>query len=173
MELRVPYKKPETKESIQVKLRTAHFSLGKEDDGKQTMSQQQFTAMKSNAPTSHQTTALALRQSHFVLGTDKQSRHSGYLQDYPKFNTSQQAVLSKETMAELRATHYKLGSGYSNYTTVAKADYGPKNVGVKHQKERQVDAALLRQHNFPMGMDKPGFVTQTGATYVGYKPQNL
>ena len=173
MELRVPYKMPETKQNIQVKLRTAHFTLGKEDDRAQTMSQRQYPAFQSQAPTSHQTTALALRQSHFVLGTDKAIRHTGYLQDYPKFNSSQQAVLSKETMADLRSTHYKLGSGYSNYTSVAKADYGPKNVGVKPLKERQVDAALLREHNFQMGIDKSGFVTQSGATFVGYKPQHM
>ncbi|KRX03844.1 Cyclic nucleotide-binding protein [Pseudocohnilembus persalinus] len=149
-------------------LRSSHIVLGKENPQFQTVQQKDFTR-KANI---YEPKTKDLQSSHFSLGNQNDPMCS----TNDIFHTQQPIIpnpLAKETMDDLRSSHFKMGQEPINYQSEFSGNFKKNN---DNRQQGTVSTAQLQQNHFALGDPQAKNTYQTVYSKTMQKPdasQNL
>jgi hypothetical protein len=81
----------------------------------------------------------------------------------------EKAALNKETLNELRSSHYALGKYPKQMQTMNQRNYYPKSEEMKHNLPDTGFINLMKGHHFNMGTAIPPYVSVNGMTYTAHE----
>jgi hypothetical protein len=152
-------------------LRKAHFLMGSKAEDPATtyktdylLHQPEGGEKGSNGGTK---VVLAPRASHFSLGAGKEGKvNSSYSQDYAA-KTAEKVALSRQTLADIRATHYALGHNALDYCSIQKRDYAPPQHEAKYAADSKEMTIKMRKHAHSFGTTAVPYQSATAAAFAG------
>lgn len=159
------YTTQQNRETYGRDVKSTHFRIGSNVDPSVTTyacDYRQFGI--DSAPTGGQVPKAADR-GRLVFGGDRLQSDSSYRVDYPP-KQGEHASLNKDTLTDLRATHYALGSDPRSFSTVHKQDYVAPALAARNPGDIANRTRKMRTQNFKFGDDPVNYKTSAAEAYA-------
>lgn len=144
---------------------------------KSTISQykQDYTPKKGETKTANMD-SVTLRKTHFILGDNNTNYNTSQIEQSKFVDPKGQpmTMLSAETRADLRKSHFSLGNFQPTYLSSTKSEY--TNKGLLNNNNSIEASKYLRKHNHVLGSDEPVYQSEMQSRYnnpnqVGFQKQ--
>eukprot|EP00826_Nyctotherus_ovalis_P003434 TRINITY_DN10699_c0_g1_i4.p1 TRINITY_DN10699_c0_g1~~TRINITY_DN10699_c0_g1_i4.p1 ORF type:complete len:179 (+),score=36.62 TRINITY_DN10699_c0_g1_i4:76-612(+) len=146
-------------------VKSTHFKIGSSVDPSVTTYAYDYRQFGlDSVPTNGQGAKVADRRG-LVFGTDKLQADSSYKLDYPP-KQGGHASLNTDTLKDLRATHYALGSDPRSLNTTHKQDYTAPALVARNPNDIANRTRKMRMQNFRFGDDPVNYKTSAAEAYA-------